>query len=123
MAVHNFGYPDEAQAVRDSVAQLPATLGFLNELTGIDALVCYAVKANSNLAVLDVFARRGAGFDIVSGGELRRVLAAGAGFRLLSPRRTMLASSKPVVSVGAVRTGSGKSQTSRPSSRTLAARP
>ena len=42
-----------------------------------------------------------------------RVLAAGAGFRFLSPRRTMLASSKPVVSVGAVRTGSGKSQTSR----------
>lgn len=42
-----------------------------------------------------------------------RVLAAGAGFRLLNPRRTMLKSSKPVVSVGAVRTGSGKSQTSR----------
>ena len=42
-----------------------------------------------------------------------RVLAAGAGFRFLSPRRTMLPSSKPVVSVGAVRTGSGKSQTSR----------
>jgi predicted GTPase len=42
-----------------------------------------------------------------------RALAAGAGFRLLSPRRTMLKSSKPVVSVGAVRTGSGKSQTSR----------
>lgn len=42
-----------------------------------------------------------------------RVLAAGAGFRLLSPRQTMLKSSKPVVSVGAVRTGSGKSQTSR----------
>ena len=42
-----------------------------------------------------------------------RVLAAGAGFRLLNPRRTQLASTKPVVSVGAVRTGSGKSQTSR----------
>lgn len=42
-----------------------------------------------------------------------RVLAAGAGFRLLNPRRTMLKSSKPIVSVGAVRTGSGKSQTSR----------
>lgn len=40
-------------------------------------LVCYAVKANSNLAVLDVLARLGAGFDIVSGGELERVLAAG----------------------------------------------
>jgi diaminopimelate decarboxylase len=41
------------------------------------ALVCYAVKANSNLAILNVFARLGAGFDIVSGGELARVLAAG----------------------------------------------
>ena len=41
------------------------------------SLVCYAVKANSNLAILNLFARRGAGFDIVSGGELARVLAAG----------------------------------------------
>ena len=55
---------------------------FQSELGGIDALVCYAIKANSNLAVLDVLARRGAGFDIVSGGELKRVLAAGA-----DPRR------------------------------------
>jgi len=46
-------------------------------LSGCDHLVCYAVKANSNLAVLDVLARRGAGFDIVSGGELERVVAAG----------------------------------------------
>ncbi len=45
---------------------------------GQDALVCYAVKANSNLAILNLFARLGAGFDIVSGGELQRVLAAGA---------------------------------------------
>jgi diaminopimelate decarboxylase len=44
---------------------------------GLDHLVCYAVKANSNLAVLNVLARLGAGFDIVSGGELERVLAAG----------------------------------------------
>ena len=51
---------------------------FQHELIGLDALVCYAVKANSNLAVLDVLARRGAGFDIVSAGELKRVLAAGA---------------------------------------------
>ena len=42
-----------------------------------DATVCYAVKANSNLAILNVFARLGAGFDIVSGGELSRVIAAG----------------------------------------------
>lgn len=45
---------------------------------GKGALVCYAVKANSNLAILNLFARLGAGFDIVSGGELQRVLAAGA---------------------------------------------
>ena len=46
-------------------------------LAGIDHLVCYAVKANSNLAVLNVLARLGSGFDIVSVGELERVLAAG----------------------------------------------
>ncbi|MGD8118644.1 diaminopimelate decarboxylase [Vibrio sp. TRT 29B02] len=40
-------------------------------------LVCYAVKANSNLGVLNVLARLGSGFDIVSGGELERVIAAG----------------------------------------------
>ena len=46
-------------------------------LAGCAHLVCYAVKANSNLAVLQLFARMGLGFDIVSGGELQRVLAAG----------------------------------------------
>jgi diaminopimelate decarboxylase len=46
-------------------------------LRGRDHLVCYAVKANSNLAVLSVLAKLGSGFDIVSGGELARVLAAG----------------------------------------------
>ncbi len=46
-------------------------------LAGRRALVCYAVKANSNLGVLSAFARLGAGFDIVSGGELARVVAAG----------------------------------------------
>ena len=50
---------------------------FADELTGRPSLVCYSVKANSNLAVLSVLARLGAGFDIVSGGELARVLAAG----------------------------------------------
>ena len=50
---------------------------FTAELVGHDALVCYAMKANSNLAVLNTFARLGAGFDIVSGGELKRVIAAG----------------------------------------------
>jgi len=50
---------------------------FDSALAGRDHLVCYAVKANSNLAVLDLLARLGSGFDIVSGGELERVLAAG----------------------------------------------
>ncbi|MBL4850881.1 MAG: diaminopimelate decarboxylase [Gammaproteobacteria bacterium] len=50
---------------------------FDQAFTGIDHLVCYAVKANSNLAVLNILARLGSGFDIVSGGELERVLAAG----------------------------------------------
>ncbi len=62
-----------------SRAALEASLNeFRDELDGVDALICYAIKANSNLAVLNVFARQGAGFDIVSGGELKRVLAAGA---------------------------------------------
>jgi diaminopimelate decarboxylase len=46
-------------------------------LEGFPHLICYAVKANSSLAILQHFARLGAGFDIVSGGELVRVLAAG----------------------------------------------
>ncbi|HEA26769.1 MAG TPA: diaminopimelate decarboxylase, partial [Ectothiorhodospiraceae bacterium] len=46
-------------------------------LSGVEHLVCYAVKANSNLAVLNLMARLGSGFDIVSGGELERVVAAG----------------------------------------------
>jgi len=50
---------------------------FVSGCAGRDVLVCYAVKANSNLAVLNLFARLGAGFDIVSGGELARVVAAG----------------------------------------------
>ena len=46
-------------------------------LAGVEHLVCYAVKANSNLAVLNLMARMGSGFDIVSLGELERVIAAG----------------------------------------------
>lgn len=46
-------------------------------LAGSPHLICYAIKANSSLAILNVFAKLGAGFDIVSGGELSRVLAAG----------------------------------------------
>ncbi len=50
---------------------------FNNALADHEHLVCYAVKANSNLAVLNLLARLGSGFDIVSGGELQRVLQAG----------------------------------------------
>ncbi|NQY25692.1 MAG: diaminopimelate decarboxylase [Piscirickettsiaceae bacterium] len=52
-------------------------LAFDDAFAELPHLVCYAVKANSNLAVLNVLARLGAGFDIVSAGELARVLAAG----------------------------------------------
>jgi diaminopimelate decarboxylase len=50
-------------------------------LAGQPHLICYAVKANPSLAILNLFARLGAGFDIVSGGELARVLAAGGDAR------------------------------------------
>ncbi len=50
---------------------------YADALQGIEHLVCFAVKANSNLGVLNLLARLGAGFDIVSRGELERVLAAG----------------------------------------------
>ena len=50
---------------------------YADALAGMPHLVCYAVKANSNIGVLNVLARLGAGFDIVSSGELERVLAAG----------------------------------------------
>lgn len=50
---------------------------FAQAFSGLDALVCYAMKANSNQAVLTTLARLGAGADVVSEGELRRALAAG----------------------------------------------
>jgi len=50
---------------------------FDDALSGLEHRICYSVKANSNLGVLDVLARLGSGFDIVSVGELERVLAAG----------------------------------------------
>ncbi len=50
---------------------------FKDAFAGFDTLVCYAMKANSNQAVLTTLAREGAGMDVVSGGELRRALAAG----------------------------------------------
>ncbi len=56
-----------------------------NEAFGdTDHLICYAVKANSNLAILDTLARLGSGFDIVSGGELQRVIEAGG-----EPKKTV----------------------------------
>ena len=58
-------------------AMLAALDAYQRALRGRRHLVCYAMKANSNLAVLQTFAQAGCGFDIVSGGELARVLAAG----------------------------------------------
>jgi diaminopimelate decarboxylase len=57
---------------------------FTQSLKGRDARVCYSVKANSNLAVLALLVSLGSGFDIVSGGELARVIAAGG-----DPRKTL----------------------------------
>ena len=51
---------------------------FDRAFAGVPHLVCYAIKANSNLAVLNILSRLGSGFDIVSGGELARAVAAGA---------------------------------------------
>lgn len=63
--------------VYSKAALLENFSAFADACAGRDALVCYAMKANSNLAILDLLARHGAGFDIVSGGELLRVIAAG----------------------------------------------
>ena len=57
---------------------LSALAAYQRGFAGRRAHICYAIKANSSLAVLQLFARAGCGFDIVSGGELERVLAAGA---------------------------------------------
>ena len=64
-------YVYSAKTIRDHYRRLDQALA------GLDHRVCFAMKANSNLAVLDLLAREGAGFDIVSGGELFRVLKAG----------------------------------------------
>ena len=63
--------------VYSKAALLENFAAYSDACAGRDALVCYAMKANSNLAILDLLARQGAGFDIVSGGELLRVIAAG----------------------------------------------
>ena len=69
-----FGTPTYVYSRAHIEAQYQA---YAQALAGMPHLVCFAVKANSNLGVLNVLARLGAGFDIVSRGELERVLAAG----------------------------------------------
>jgi diaminopimelate decarboxylase len=71
---NNFGTPAyvySAGTIRTNFQRLDSAL------PPLDHMICYAVKANSNLAVLSLLARMGSGFDIVSGGELFRVLKAG----------------------------------------------
>ncbi|PPC87606.1 MAG: diaminopimelate decarboxylase [Methylotenera sp.] len=63
--------------VYSKAALTQAFSDFSSGLIGANHLVCFAVKANPNIAILNLFAKLGAGFDIVSGGELARVLAAG----------------------------------------------
>ena len=64
--------------VYSKASMLSALAAYQRGFAGRNALICYAMKANSSLAILQVFAQAGCGFDIVSGGELERVLAAGA---------------------------------------------
>ena len=63
--------------VYSKAAMLSALAAYQRGFEGRDAWICYAMKANSSLAVLQIFAGAGCGFDIVSGGELQRVQAAG----------------------------------------------
>ena len=63
--------------VYSKAAMLSALAAYQRGFAGRNARICYAMKANSSLAVLQVFAQAGCGFDIVSGGELARVMAAG----------------------------------------------
>lgn len=58
-------------------ALIDAYKAFDTAFAGQDHLICYAVKANSNIAILNLLSRLGSGFDIVSGGELQRVIKAG----------------------------------------------
>lgn len=93
--MNHFDYRDGALHAEDvAISDIAASVGtpfycystatltrhfrvFTEAFAGLDALVCYAMKANSNQAVLKVLARLGAGADVVSEGELRRALAAG----------------------------------------------
>ena len=67
--------------VYSKAAMLGALAAYQRGFAGRKAQICYAMKANSSLAVLQVFAQAGCGFDIVSGGELERVVAAGGDVR------------------------------------------
>ena len=67
--------------VYSKAAMLSALAAYQRGFAGRNAQICYAMKANSTLGVLQVFVKAGCGFDIVSGGELERVLAAGADAR------------------------------------------
>ncbi|MBU6505541.1 MAG: diaminopimelate decarboxylase [Betaproteobacteria bacterium] len=64
-------YVYSAAAIRNAYRE------FVDAFAGLDPLICYAVKANGNLSILHLLSQQGSGFDIVSGGELSRVLAAG----------------------------------------------
>jgi len=79
--VRKFGTPLYVYSRR---AMLAALAGYQRALAGREHLICYAMKANSSLAVLQTFAQAGCGFDIVSVGELERVIAAGG-----DPARTV----------------------------------
>ncbi|MBX9613823.1 MAG: diaminopimelate decarboxylase [Burkholderiales bacterium] len=71
---NDFGTP---LFVYSKASMLAALAAYQRGFAGRNAQICYAMKANSSLAVLQLFARAGCGFDIVSGGELQRVIAAG----------------------------------------------
>ena len=93
--MHHFAYKDGEMAAEDvPLARIAEAVGtpfycystatlerhyrvFSAPFEGLDALICFAVKANSNVAVIRTLARLGAGADVVSGGELDRALAAG----------------------------------------------
>jgi diaminopimelate decarboxylase len=64
--------------VYSKASMLAALAAYQRGFAGRNAQICYAMKANSSLAILQLFAQSGCGFDIVSGGELARALAAGA---------------------------------------------
>ena len=93
--MNHFKYRGNSLFAEDvSVAEIASTVGtpcyiysratierhwqvFDDALASLDHLICYSVKANSNIALLNLLARLGSGFDIVSGGELERVIKAG----------------------------------------------